>query len=167
MKRKAPASTAAPTAVPVKIRRALASNLSTFDQAKLHKVVRELIMQNDAVASRFAREFPLPKLDSTCLICETMFDHRYNGPKACELECEVDGDGYDRGECPECREWDACGCGSCRRGCGAGLCESGRWHGPTLFGGVSYCYRGPHVQNREDLPEHLEEEFGDGVESEE
>ena len=128
-------------------RERLVDHLTIFNQSKLRNLFAQLIRTNDDVASAMADEFPVPKLDQRCLLCGVKFDSRY--PAGCVLEHEFDqGESYDRGECPICRDWDCCNSARCDRFCGSGHCDG-------TPAGDEYCYAGPHISNPDDLPEHL------------
>ena len=130
-------------------RELLVEHLSIVNQSKLHNLFAQLIRTNDDVASAMVAEFPVPKLDQRCLLCGVKFDNRY--PEGCVIHHEFGmGDGYDRGECPVCGDWDCCESEKCGRGCGSGHCDG-------TPAGDEHCYAGPHISDPNDLPEHLED----------
>jgi hypothetical protein len=72
-----------------------------------------------------------------CILCHKNF----SSPGGCKIE-QISKVGYDRGECPKCREWDNA-CGPCQV-CHQPHCEDAGTH--------NYCYTGVHISNKSDLP---------------
>ena len=83
----------------------------------------ERILADDAFAALYAVRFPVPVANKVCLICGAQFDPRYNSTLACTVEHDTENsDGYERGGCPGCRDWDgSCYCTKCSQ-CGENFC---------------------------------------------
>jgi hypothetical protein len=89
----------------------------------------------------------LAKDKRKCGICKKHYDANRNAPTVCRMEHDFEGEGYPRGQCPGCREWDACECGPCQK-CGAASCgDRGVVGLLSRYSSEKYCYCGPHTDD--------------------
>lgn len=144
--------------VPLRTRHALLSSLALLEEGDVRAFLASQILASDAVASAFRERHPVPSLDWTCVICQVRYDERFNTRPVCKVACECE-QAFEKGECPRCGKGDAEECGPCRNSYCDGAQCCGRWLGDEMEGEVSFCYRGPHVASRKDIPEQIDELF--------
>ena len=111
------------------------------------RLLAELLLETTNVTSATKM---LPPIESAhCILCHKKFDKTANCKNSCVVKHTGSGNGFPRGQCPRCRDWDCSDHDSCA------YCEE------AISNDGGECIKG-HCSDLDDLPdEYLEHNEND------